>query len=127
MNYLSVGLNLVGGGLITKALRKIPGKEFSHWIPDRFIRPLSRSGKNLYEHFKPRVNKYLGGFVNSRFNGNFVSPKFHSLTDPFRFTKGITKNDKWPRLAQQSFRIPGWIPGAALVGATFTIDNCRCR
>ena len=65
-----------------------------------------------------------------RFNGNYITPRNHARLDDWRrrfMSKGWKKaNPKIPNSLQQPLRLPGWIPGAALVGATFTIDNCRC-
>ncbi|NUW71983.1 RHS domain-containing protein [Vibrio mediterranei] len=85
VNWVDVGLSALGGGLFSKAFRKLPGKEWSHWIPDRYIRKFSVSGKTINKHYKPNVDKYLGSFVKSRFNGNFVSKETHALTDSYRY------------------------------------------
>ena len=108
-----------GGGLIGKSLIKTSGKEFSHWIPKRYFNPNSTS-------FKPVLNKTLGKFGRSRLNGNFVTPKLHSRTDPFRFLKGQTKADKLPSFIQQILRVLAWIPGAGLIGLPAATGKCGC-
>ena len=134
-DWISIGMNMVGGGLIQKALKKVPGKEFSHWIPDRYIRPRSRSGKNPNEHYKPWVDRYLNRFVNSRFNGNYVKKEWHAKTDDFRrqFMSASWKRDnpQWRKYQQQIMRVPGWIPGSGFVGGAaatdFSRENCDCK
>jgi len=122
-------MNLVGGGLIGKALRKVPGKEFSHWVPKRFTNQFTKAG-NASKHYKPMVDKYFGWFTKSRFNGNYVSRKFHAKTDLFRMqfmTKAFKEtNDMLPKWLQRTSRVPGWIPGGALVGGAAVTDFCEC-
>ena len=122
-NY--AGANLIGSiwpisggaGLISKSFVKKAGKEWSHWIPDRYIRPRSLTGKNPNRYYKPWLDKYFGWFVRSRLNGSFVSSKTHYLTDGFRWPKGW---DRWGRRIPQGLRqlgrTPAWIPGLGLVG-----------
>lgn len=118
------GMGALGGGLLAKAFKKIPGKEWSHWIPDRYVRPMSKSGKSKNKYYKPLVDKYLNKFVNSRFNGNYVSKETHALTDPFRYkfmNRAWKKaNPMHHKYVQQAMRVPGWIPGAPLVAAPLT-------
>ena len=94
----------VAGG-IKAAGTKAVGKEFSHWIPRR-----------------------LGG-ARSILNGNFVTPKFHYLTDPFRYPKGWRAfGDKLNPALQQLGRIPfvydGAAAGAAVGGASMATRPC---
>ncbi len=133
IDYVGVGLNLVGGGLIGKALRKVPGKEFSHWIPKRYTNRLTRAG-NLSKSYRPNIDKYFGRFAKSRFNGNYVSREFHARTDSYRmrFMSRAFKNESemFPKFMQQAARVPGWIPGSAILGGSlltdFSPDNCEC-
>jgi uncharacterized protein RhaS with RHS repeats len=126
VDWLDVGMSAVGGGLIGKVFKK-GGKEFSHWVPDRYVRPLTRSGKNKNRHYNPWVDKYFGGFVRGPFNGNYVSPKTHAYTDPYRNLKGMKKADTLPLPAALPLRTPGWIPGGALSGKALSSENgCDC-
>lgn len=134
VNWVDVGLSALGGGLFSKAFRKLPGKEWSHWIPDRYIRKFSVSGKTTNKHYRPNVDKYLGGFVKSRFNGNFVSKETHALTDAYRY-KFMSRtwkasNPMMNTVSQQVLRTPGWIPGSGLIGGRIydgvTSDNSNC-
>lgn len=122
----------LGGGLLGKSFIKGAGKEWSHWVPDRFIRPMSVSGKNANPFYKPWLDNSIGRwFVNSRLNGNYVSHKTHFLTDIFRNYSGLSKADKFPFLLQQTLRLPGWIPGLPLTGAAayeaFIQNECGCN
>ncbi len=128
----SIAINALGGRFLKLAFKRSPGTEWSHAIPDRYIRKLSKSGKNPNPHYKPQLDNKLGRwFVNSRFNGNYVTGKFHSHTDPYRFLKGMTKADNWPPRIQQLLRTPGWIPGLSLVGVAgatdFSSNECKCK
>ncbi|MCR9654168.1 RHS repeat-associated core domain-containing protein [Vibrio parahaemolyticus] len=134
VNWVDVGLSALGGGLFSKAFRKLPGKEWSHWIPDRYIRKFSVSGKTINKHYKPNVDKYLGSFVKSRFNGNFVSKETHALTDSYRY-KFMSRtwkasNPMMNPVFQQALRTPGWIPGGGVMGGRIydgvTSDNSNC-
>jgi hypothetical protein len=71
------------------------GYEFSHWIPNRF------------------------GGPRSLWRGNYVSQKFHYLTDPFRYPSGWQNyGDKLPAALQQLLRIP-WVYGGGAAGAVY--------
>jgi RHS repeat-associated protein len=71
------------------------GYEFSHWIPDR-----------------------MGG-PRSIFNGNYVSSKFHYLTDFYRYPTGYQAwGPKLPAVVQQLLRIP-WVYDGAAAGAAY--------
>ena len=61
---------------------KAAGKEFSHFIPARTIR-------NLAERL-PGFARSLKAFDRCPLNGNYVSPAFHAMTDPFRVARGST-------------------------------------
>ncbi|HEV7240372.1 MAG TPA: RHS repeat-associated core domain-containing protein, partial [Thermoanaerobaculia bacterium] len=92
-----------GAGGLRAAGSKVAGKEFSHWIPDR---ALKRTGSKWLR------NK----FGMSPFNGNYVPIERHSLHDPWRMLKGMTKADKWPPVVRQLDRVPRLYYGTA-VGA----------
>ena len=134
VDWTDVGLSALGGGLMAKAFKKIPGKEWSHWVPDRYVRPLSRSGKSANKYYKPWVDKYFNKFVNSRFNGNYVSKETHAVTDAFRYK---FMNRTWKasnpmnnKVVQQIRRTPGWIPGSAALGVPmsnlFSGNDSKC-
>ena len=112
---ISGGLGALGGGIGSIGRVAKVGKEFSHWIPGRYINPASKS-------YKPWLDKpLLRDFINSRaLNGNYVSPKFHDLTDFYRRTAGSKVADKFNSGLQQILRLPSWFarPTAAVaVGA----------
>lgn len=66
------------------------GYEYSHWIPAR-----------------------MGG-PRSVFNGNYVSQRYHYLTDPYRYPPGSANwGDKLNPAMQQLLRIPWVYDGAA--------------
>jgi RHS repeat-associated protein len=73
------------------------GKEFSHWIPNR-----------------------MGG-PRSIWNGNYVSPTEHALSDPYRYNfmpRSWKQNNPLPNpLTQQWNRIPNAYKGGAAGGA----------
>ena len=85
------------------------GFEFSHWIPVR-----------------------MGG-PRSIFNGNFVSQKFHYLTDFYRYPTGwLDWGSKLPPALQQVLRIP-WVYDGAAAGAAYggasamARRSCECQ
>jgi RHS repeat-associated protein len=116
---ISAGLGAFGGAIGAWAGRATPIREFSHWIPARYIRPLSLSGKNPNKYYKPWLDNPIGrAIVNSPLNGNNVSPRMHALTDPFRHLKGMTKGDTLPPALRHPLRVPYWLSGSA-AGAGF--------
>lgn len=107
-----VNMIAVGGAFGAEAAEANAGRagfEFSHWIPAR-----------------------MGG-PRSIFNGNFVSQKFHYLTDYYRYPSGWRA---WgPKLApalQQILRIP-WVYDGAAAGAAYGAASamagrsCECH
>jgi len=85
------------------------GFEFSHCIPAR------------------------NGDPRSIFNGNYVSQRFHYLTDPFRYPSGWQAfGSKLPAAAQQLLRIP-WVYDGAAAGAALgeagamAGRSCKCH
>jgi RHS repeat-associated protein len=128
---VSAGLGALGGGLGSLTRVGRVGAEFSHWIPDRFIRPLSLSGKTANKFYKPLLDvPVVRSFVNSTMNGNYVSPMTHALTDPFRNLKGMTAADKLAAPVRQLLRLPGWLAGSgvgSLGGAANTLANPQCE
>jgi len=119
----------IGGGARVASISFIrrPRTVFSHWIPDRYIRPLTRRARKPNPSYKEWIPKW---FVNSRFNGNYVSPYFHYLTDPSATMKGMTKAGKLSRPLQQILRVPAWIPEAFVMGAAVenaVDDDCGCN
>jgi hypothetical protein len=129
---VSAGLGAVGGGLGSLTRLKRVGTEFSHWVPDRYLRPLSRSGKSANPDYIPALDvPVVRDLMNSSLNGNYVSPLTHALTDPFRNLKGMTAADKLNPALQQLLRIPGWLGGSAAGSAAgvanSAINNdCTC-
>ncbi|MBF2020496.1 MAG: VWD domain-containing protein [Hydrococcus sp. C42_A2020_068] len=88
---VSAGLGALGGGWIgnLKNVRRA-GKVFSHTIPDRFTRPLTRSGKGPNPSYKRWIPKSITDPEHplGRLNGQFVSEKFHWKTDFYATLKG---------------------------------------
>jgi hypothetical protein len=131
----SAGLGALGGGLGSLTRLKRVGTEFSHWIPDRYLRPLSLSGKSANPYYKPWLdNAIFKKFLNSSLNGNYVIPKTHSLTDPMRNLAGQRSYEKLPLLIRQFVRIPAFITGSTLGGAVAEVgsslsdsnEECEC-
>ena len=80
------------------------GKEFSHWIPHRRLKPFNRLIRQK--------------FGRSRFNGNYVSPIRHYKHDPYRYPRGW--RDAGPRLnpvLRQLDRVPRVYYGTGAGGA----------
>jgi hypothetical protein len=128
------GLGALGAGLgsLTTVFR--PGTVWSHFVPGRYIRRLSLSGKNLNPFYKAWLDNPLGRwFVNSELNGNYVSPAFHALTDRYATLPGWTLADKLPAGIQQLLRVPGWFAGASAgsaIGASRSNGSggtCGCQ
>lgn len=112
---ISGGLGAVGAGVGGLTMIKRVGKEFSHWLPDRYFRPRSLSGKSINPYYKRWLDNRLGQwFRNSRLNGNFVSPITHWKTDGFRkLSKALVEDlERYGLLIQQVFRLPGWLTGS---------------
>lgn len=97
----------------TKAAAKATGKEFSHWIPNRLI---------------PKGLKKLG---RTTWNGNYVTPKLHYLTDPRRYPSGWRNfGGRWNPILRQLARIP-YVYDGAVVGAGYgsiskAVNNSEC-
>jgi RHS repeat-associated protein len=126
----------LGGGLGGLTRLKAAGKEFSHWIPDRYIRPRSLSGKNPNKYYKSWLDNPIGRwFVHSKLNGNYLSPIEHWKNDGWRqlarkSVTGLERNLPW---RQQINRAPGWAAGTAAgvgvgqTGTALTPDgDCGC-
>jgi hypothetical protein len=86
------------------------GTEFSHWIPNR-----------------------MGG-PRSVWNGNYVTPNMHYLTDPFRYPSGWQAwGPKLNPIFQQALRVPYIYDGAAIgagyggAAAARGSSNCGCN
>ncbi|WP_167858444.1 RHS repeat-associated core domain-containing protein [Methylobacterium nonmethylotrophicum] len=129
---VSAGLGALGGGLGSLTRRVRDATEFSHWIPARYVRPLSRSGKNANPYYMPSLDvPIVRDFVNSTLNGNYVSPSMHALTDPYRHLTGMTAADKLHPALQQLLRIPGWLGGSVAGSAAGSANSafnkdCTC-
>jgi RHS repeat-associated protein len=105
---VGVGKSIASAGALSKGFSMslgrttVKGLEFSHWIPNR-----------------------LGG-SRSLWNGNFVTPRTHALSDPmrYRFTNKAWKRDNamYPFVMQQATRVPYTIVGGG-AGAAYGIAN----
>ena len=90
-----------GAGGWKAAGEKMFGREFSHWVPQRFLRKIG-------------IKWIVDVFGTSRFNGNYVTPLRHALHDPWRYLKSWSSASKrLPFLLQQLDRIPRVYYGAA--------------
>lgn len=87
----------VGGGAKLGAQRM--GAEFSHWIPVRYIKKL----KARFPETSRLWNKLLS---KCQYNGNWVSPHFHYLTDPYRNLRGLKGGYSLPAPFAQLLRTP---------------------
>jgi len=113
---LSAGLGAAGGGLrAIPSLVRRPGMVASHWVPDRYIRPLTKSRKNPNRFYKPWLDTPLGRwFVNGPLNRGYVSPRRHYWHDPYYYGNSkayLNWGEKFPAWLQQADRIPDWIKG----------------
>jgi RHS repeat-associated protein len=114
VNWWSVGGSALAGaafggaGKLASGL-KGAGKEFSHFIP-----------KRAGSIFKK----------NSRWNGNYVSPKRHYKHDDYRYPSGSSGfGDKLPQGLMQYDRLPSaptGLAGAAAFGGVNSQYNCGC-
>jgi RHS repeat-associated protein len=103
---VSAGLGAFGGGVGTFGRAFKEGKEFSHWIPKRYLNEFTKAGYPS-KYYKPWFDNVIGrAIINSPLNGNWVTPAIHAATDPFRYTKGFTKADKFWEVFQQILRFP---------------------
>jgi RHS repeat-associated protein len=123
VDWWSVGasgaLGAISGSFGAVGQIRRAGREFSHWIPERYIRPLTLSGKNPNLAYKPWLDNPFGrAIVNSSLNGNIVTAAFHSVTDNYRYAKGFTKADNLPTAIQQILRLPSWFAGPASAAIT---------
>jgi len=129
---ISAALGAIGSGWGAATIIKEPGLEFSHWIPSRYVRPLSRSGRSENEFYKPWLDvPILRDFINSALNGNYVPPIFHALTDPFRNLPGMSRAETWSPWVRLPLRTPAWLAGAgagtvAGMGYSSLNQNCGC-
>ena len=97
----SVGAGAAGGA---KLAANQAGKEFSHFMSKKAL-------SKLAEKF-PLAKKAMG---KCWWNGNYVSPKFHSLTDPYRRLKGQKgKKPMVPQPFRTLLRAPFPITGGAI-------------
>jgi hypothetical protein len=95
---VSVAMGATGGLRATGS--RMAGREFSHWIPHRFL--------------KGRGRWLARTFGRSRFNGNFVTPARHYLHDAFRYPAGWRQlGPRLPRFLQQLDRVPRLYYGTA--------------
>ena len=108
-----VATGLLGGGAagLRAAGSKGAGREFSHWIPNR-----------------------MGG-PRSIWNGNYVTPAEHALSDPYRYRfmpRSWKEGNPLPgRGSQQWDRLPKVYKGAAAGGGAGTASasarDCGCN
>jgi hypothetical protein len=90
---------------------KAAGKEFSHWIPDRYLR-LVRA--RLTKRGQAGLGRWLQRkFGRSRVNGNFVSSERHFRHDSFRYPPGWRdfEGPSFNPILQQIDRVPRVIYG----------------
>jgi len=118
--------------------RNFPNEQFSHWIPERFIRPMSISGKNPNPDYKWWLDNKFGRWLisgHNKFNGNYVHVRRHFKHDPHatgnRQFPGRTLGDKWHPFWRMLDRVPrvyyGVGVGTAVYGASAYGVNCECR
>jgi RHS repeat-associated protein len=117
--YAGVAWGFAAGGLggLRAAGTKAAGKEFSHFIPNRYLKSLGGWARKR--------------FGRSRLNGNYVSPWRHYKHDPFRYPPGYAGwGPKWNPVAQLLDRVPrallGPAAGAGLMAASAGSDDCEC-
>ncbi|WP_431113183.1 RHS repeat-associated core domain-containing protein [Variovorax paradoxus] len=129
--WAGIGVGLGIGGAARGAAGA--GKQWSHWIPDRFIRPFTPKGRPN-PAYKPWLDNAIGRwFVNGPLNGNYVARDFHAITDPFayRFLRSWEKSllEPYSRLRQQINRIPYPMAGGAYAGGNAAMNSpqCDCR
>ncbi|MEO0972371.1 MAG: RHS repeat-associated core domain-containing protein, partial [Pseudomonadota bacterium] len=115
LTAFALGAVTGGGGFAATGIKRA-GREFSHSVP---ARTLKRSG------FGRRLDKRSNSYRS--LNGNYVSPKFHSWTDPSRYLKGQRKATKrmLHPAARPFARAPLWSYGA--FAGMFAPSDCRCR
>jgi RHS repeat-associated protein len=113
--WTGVGYGFAAGGAAgwrIGASRTATRTEFSHWIPNR-----------------------MGG-PRSAWNGNYVSPRTHAMSDPYRYRfmprDWKDANPIWPAPARQAARLPYWIPGmgmggSAAAGSAANGNDCECQ
>ncbi|MBX7134812.1 MAG: RHS repeat-associated core domain-containing protein [Fimbriimonadaceae bacterium] len=94
------------GGMKAGAYRA--GLEFSHFVARRTLKPLAEKGLVI-------AKKLMG---KCKWNGNYVTPIFHSRTDPYRYLKGQTKATKrtLPLVLRAPLRAPFWLSGSMVGG-----------
>lgn len=112
---LSTAAGAAGG--LRAAGSKAAGKEFSHWIPDRYLK---RTGSDFLRN----------SFGRSPLNGNYVSKVEHALSDPkaYRFMPRAWKeaNPMPNRVIQQWNRIPKVYKGTAAGAVVGSAGQSTC-
>lgn len=116
----AAGWGLIGTGVdgAARGAIKRAGTEFSHFIPARYIRPLTRSSKPNPD-YKPWLDNRVGRWLikgHNRLNGNYVTPARHAKHDYYRRPRGSRVSDKWPHIIQLLDRIPNLYIGGVAVG-----------
>ena len=91
---------------------KAAGKEFSHWIPHRYLK-------------KTNNNFIINKFGKSKFNGNYVSPRRHAMHDTYRHINNVKP---FPSIARQLDRVPRVYYGTIIGGvygklSTYNVDS----
>jgi RHS repeat-associated protein len=100
------GIASGGAAGLRAAGSKMAGREFSHWIPNRFL-------KRFDSRFLRKT------FGRSPLNGNYVTPARHYMHDPFRYPRGWKLlGDRLPAWLAQLDRTP-WVLRGAVFGATW--------
>jgi len=109
----SIQGGFAGGGALGLIGRGRAGMQWSHWIPDRYIREFTPSGR-LSKYYKPWLDSAAGRwFVNSNINGNAVPTLFHQFTDNFAYQfmsppvkLALRRLVPFPSVVQQPLRVP---------------------
>ncbi|MEO7714972.1 MAG: hypothetical protein ABIY70_02115 [Capsulimonas sp.] len=99
------GLKAAGVAISKKEAAKLTASgvktsttEFSHWIPNRYLK---KTGSKWI------MNK----FGRSKWNGNYVTPQRHSMHDPFRYLAKAVQPTRFSPTVQQLDRVPRSIYG----------------
>ncbi len=122
---ISGAIGATGSGIGGLSMIRRAGTEWSHWIPDRYINPLRRD-------YKPWLdNRLARWFINNRgLNGNYVTERFHHLTDFWSRAPGMRNADKYRRAIQQVLRVPLWLYGTLagnIGGAIHSSPSSTCE
>ncbi len=110
----ATGAALGGAGLAWKGIKCI-GKEFSHFVPTRWLEA-TKPGRWLDK----RNNPYRS------LNGNYVTSWTHAMTDYHRALKGFPKSKMWWPGLRHALRVPVWMWGAPVGATVGQLSGCEC-